>query len=149
MRENGPMIAGRGRNDSGQSIIEMALLLPVLFIIFMGILEFSRAYSAKQAVTHAAREGARRAVVLDPKMNHDSVRAAIATALSRAAIPGRAVTIAFDTESPPDGHWRETGALQTVYVGVQYRFGFFGPLIKAVTGSETMTMASLVTMRNE
>ena len=39
--------------------------------------------------------------------------------------------------------------MQTVYVGVQYHFGFFGPLLKAVTGSETITLASLVTMRNE
>ena len=143
------MSLSRVRDESGQSMVEMALILPVLLLIVMGILEFGRAFSTKQAVTHAARLGARKAVVLDPSMTRDSVLATIATTLSRAGIPGTAVTIDFDSLAPPDGHWRETGAMQTVYVGVQYRFGFFGPLVKAVTGSETMTMASLVTMRNE
>jgi Flp pilus assembly protein TadG len=149
MMANGRVRSVPVRDEAGQSMVEMALLLPVLFLLFMGILEFGRAFTTRQAVTHAAREGARRAVVFDPVMNQDSVKAAIAGALSRAGIPGAAVTIAFDEASSPDGHWRETGALQTVYVGVQYRFGFFGPLVKAVTGSESMTLSSLVTMRNE
>jgi Flp pilus assembly protein TadG len=130
-------------------MVEMALILPVLLLIVLAILEFGRAFSTKQSVTHAAREGARVAAVLNPSKSKDSVYARIATTLSRAGVPGRAVTIDFDTAAPPNGHWRETGAMQTVYVGVQYRFGFFGPLVKAITGSETMTLSSLVTVRNE
>jgi Flp pilus assembly protein TadG len=144
------MIRTRPRSArAGGSLVEMALILPVLFILSLAILEFGRAFSTKQAVTHAAREGARMAVVLNPSKTTDSVRATIARALSRGGVPGTAVTMAFDTNPPPEGHWRESGAMQTVYVGVQYRFGFFGPLVKAATGSETMTMASLVTLRNE
>lgn len=137
------------RGRAGQSMVEMALLLPLLLLLAMAILEFGRYFGARQAVTSAARAGARRAVVYDPRMNQDSVRAMIAGSLSRAGVPGHALTIAFDTAPPPDGHWRETGAMQTVYVGVQHRFGFFGPMLKAATGSETITIASLVTMRNE
>jgi hypothetical protein len=59
------------------------------------------------------------------------------------------VTIAFDQVDPPAGHWRDRGEMQTVYVGVQHRFGFFGPMFKALGGSETITIGSLVSMRNE
>ncbi len=130
-------------------MVEMALLLPVLLLVVLGIAEFGRAFMTRQAVTHAAREGARVAVVLDPTKTQASVRTAIVNALSRAGVSGTAVTITFDTVPPPDGHWRETGAMQTVYVGVEYRFGFFGPFVEAATGRRTTTMASLVTMRNE
>jgi Flp pilus assembly protein TadG len=143
------MISRRLGNESGQALMEMALLLPVLLLIVLGIFEFGRAYHAKQVVQDAAREGARLAVVQDPIITQDSVIAAVATRMSRSGIPGTAVTINFDTAPPPGGHWRETGAMQQVYVGVDYRFGFFGPLLKAVTGSETMRIAALLAMRNE
>jgi hypothetical protein len=39
--------------------------------------------------------------------------------------------------------------MQTVYVGVDYRFGFFGPLLEAVSGTDHVMIATLITMRNE
>ena len=137
------------RGEQGQALVEMALVLPILLILMLGILEFGRAWYTKQVITDAAREGARLAVVQNNDIDQDDVKAAIATALSRAGIPGAATTIAFDEALPPDGHWREYSEMQTVYVGVQYRFGFFGPLLEAVSGSETITIATLITMRNE
>jgi Flp pilus assembly protein TadG len=113
------------------------------------MLEFARAWNAKQVITDAAREGARLAVVQDADVDQTDVTAAIATALSRSGIPGAAATIQFDQNPPPAGHWRDTGEIQQVYVAVDYRFGFLGPLIKAATGSETITIATLVAMRNE
>ena len=140
----------RRRDELGQALVEMALILPILLMLLLGIFEFGRAWNTKQVITDAAREGARLAVVQNKEVDQDSVKAVIATHLSRAGIPGTAVTIAFD-EADEDGGgiWRVTDAEQSVYVGVQYHFGFFGPLLKAVTGSETITLASLVTMRNE
>jgi hypothetical protein len=129
-------------------MVEMALILPVLLLLLIGMLEFARAWSAKQAITDAAREGARLAVVQDDDVDQTDVTAAIATSLSRAGIPGWAATIQFDG-NPDPGKWRNTGEIQQVYVGVDYRFSFLGPLIKAVTGSETIRIASLVSMRNE
>jgi Flp pilus assembly protein TadG len=138
------------RGRSGQAIVEMALILPVLLMLVLGILEFGRAWNAKQVITDAAREGARLAVVQNPDIAQADVKGAIATALSRSGIPGTAVTIQFDeTPEASGGKWRKTDEMQTVYVGVQYRFGFFGPLLKATTGSETIRIATVVTMRNE
>jgi Flp pilus assembly protein TadG len=137
------------RDGRGQALVELALILPILLMLLLGIFEFGRAWNTKQVMTDAAREGARLAVVQNNDIDQDDVKAAVATHLSRAGIPGTAVTISFDENPPPAGHWRESDQMQTLYVGVQYHFGFFGPLLKAVTGSETITLASLVTMRNE
>ena len=43
---------------SGQSLIEMALLLPLMLVLIVGALEFGRAYLTKIVVTNAAREAA-------------------------------------------------------------------------------------------
>jgi len=40
-------------------LIELALILPVLMLILMGIVDFGRAFNAYIIITNAAREGAR------------------------------------------------------------------------------------------
>lgn len=54
------------RHDSGQAMVELALALPLLLLILVGIFEFARAYSIKQSLVNGAREGARVAVVQSP-----------------------------------------------------------------------------------
>lgn len=139
----------RGRGRSGQSAVEMALVLPVLLIFILGIIEFGQAWHVKQVVTDAARAGARRAVVADPLMTQDSVRIVIRRALARSGVDGGNMGIDFDTLPPPTGHWRESGAIQTITVEVQFRFGFLSPMLKAVAGSDSVKLASVVSMRNE
>jgi len=143
------MVSRWRRCDSGQAVVEMALLLPFLLLFVVGIIEFGRAYHVKHVVTDAAREGARRAVVQDPRITQDSVDAAIRTAVSRAGYAPGAVTLSFDRDPPPTGHWREKGSMQTIIVSVPYRFKFFGALLKLTTGAESITVSSTMTMRNE
>ena len=47
----------------GQSLVEMAMVLPVLTFLTFGLLDFGRAYYYQVAVTNAAREGARTAIL--------------------------------------------------------------------------------------
>jgi hypothetical protein len=138
----------RARNEPGQAAVEMALILPVLMLLLLGIIEFGSAWNAKQIVTDAAREGARRAVVSDTSIVQDDVEDAVINALNRGGIPAHAATIVFDRNPPPSGHWRDPGTMQTMDVRVQYRFGFFGPIFDALTGSESITITSVVKMRN-
>ena len=58
--ERGGMTA---RNDRGASALEFALVVPLLLVLVMGIIEFGFMFQAQLALTHAAREGARRAAV--------------------------------------------------------------------------------------
>lgn len=47
---------------SGSEIAEAALVLPILFMILLGIYWFGRAFNVYATINHAAREGARAAV---------------------------------------------------------------------------------------
>jgi Flp pilus assembly protein TadG len=47
-----------GRRSRGQSLAELALLLPVLLMIMLGAIDFGRAYFAYVSVTNGAQNGA-------------------------------------------------------------------------------------------
>jgi len=47
------------KNEKGQSLVEFALVLPVLMMILLGIIEFGWLFNAQITLTSAAREGAR------------------------------------------------------------------------------------------
>lgn len=47
------------RHERGAVAVELALVLPILLLLVMGIIEFSRAYNAKEVLQYAVREGAR------------------------------------------------------------------------------------------
>ena len=49
----------RTDRERGATAVEMALVLPVLVAILLGIIDFSRVFSAEQTLTFAAREGVR------------------------------------------------------------------------------------------
>lgn len=55
----GRRMIGKIHNQKGQAMVEMALLLPILLLLFMGIFEFGRVMNAYLVVNNAAREGAR------------------------------------------------------------------------------------------
>jgi Flp pilus assembly protein TadG len=46
-------------NQHGQSMIEFALILPVLVLVIAGIFDLGRAFYSSITITNAAREGAR------------------------------------------------------------------------------------------
>ena len=49
----------RARSERGAAAVEMAIVLPVLLFVLMGLVDFGRAYNAQMQLTQAAREGAR------------------------------------------------------------------------------------------
>jgi Flp pilus assembly protein TadG len=57
------MKIARGRGRAAQSLVEMAMVLPVLAILTFGLLDFGRAYYFQVSITNAAREGARVAIL--------------------------------------------------------------------------------------
>ena len=55
------------RREAGQELVEFALILPLLLLLFLGIIEFGRAMLAYNTIANAAREGARYGIV-DPEL---------------------------------------------------------------------------------
>jgi len=51
------------RDKRGQSLVEFALVVPLLILMLMGIMECGRIFNEALVVTAAAREGARAAAV--------------------------------------------------------------------------------------
>ena len=55
--------AERRKRDRGQALVEAALVLPLFFTIFFGVVDIARVIWANDVVGNAAREGARFASV--------------------------------------------------------------------------------------
>lgn len=57
------MKTNRRLSRRGQSLVEMAMVLPVLTLLTFGLVDFGRAYYFQVSITNAAREGARVAIL--------------------------------------------------------------------------------------
>lgn len=63
--------------ERGAAAVEFALVLPVLVLLIMGLLEFSRLYNVQISLSNAAREGARTMVLTkDPAQSRTAAIAA-------------------------------------------------------------------------
>jgi Flp pilus assembly protein TadG len=59
------LTTARRSTERGQAVIELALTLPLLLIVVFGIIDFGFMFQRYEAVTNAAREGARLGVLAD------------------------------------------------------------------------------------
>jgi Flp pilus assembly protein TadG len=129
--------------DSGQALAEVAIALPLLLLMLIGIWEFARAYQIQQVVVNAAREGARTVVL--PGADPDSATVIVNNFLDGGHVSGATVTV-----TGSDG---DTGAPMTVSVSVPYSFQLIGPIIRLATGNNggpgDITLSSQATMRHE
>ena len=133
-----------GRPRRGQALVEFALVLPLLMLVLFGIVEFGRAWNAKQVLTDAAREGARLAVVGDLTVTQVQVETRIRQVISRAGFDSTQVTIAF-----PDGFKTGTGNITSVGLSLPFRFVALHRLAALVTNNGVMTLRTTARMRNE
>lgn len=133
--------------ESGQALAEIAIALPLLLLMLIGIWEFARAYQIQQVVVNAAREGAR--TVILPNASGGTVANAttiVENYLAAGSVPcDGCVTIT--------GNDGVTGDPMTVQVQVPYSFNLIGPMIRLATGSDggpgDITLSSSATMRHE
>lgn len=90
--------------ERGAALVEFALLMPLLLMLFLGIVSVGVAYNHQLSLTHAAREAARFAATL-PVENFASKSAWLDTVAAQAiangtgtladGTPGRAVCVAY------------------------------------------------------
>ena len=79
-----------GEKVRGQSIVEFALILPILMLLMLGIVAFGQLFSYKLRLDNAVREAARAGAVGAPRWDDVSTgRQGIETiARNRAGLPG-------------------------------------------------------------
>jgi len=139
------------RGRKGQALAEFALILPVVFLLIAGIIEFGRAWNIKQAVTDAAREGARYTVVVDTTTEtgiKNRIKARLSLASIRTTNPPTVITISPIASLHCAGGVG-SGAEMSVNVRTTYRMGWVGAILKWTGGSSTITIQSTAKMRNE
>ena len=112
--------------DTGQALVELALILPVILLLVVGMLEFARAWNLHQALTDAdSRSGPPGGGAGCRLGFQDSARAAVWRGLSQAGYdPGlhRARQSSCISAYPSGGVWKESGKSITVDVRLPYRF---------------------------
>ncbi len=92
------MIAGKKSSlQKAQTIVEFALMFPIILLILYGTMEFARYMQAYLTVQHAAREGARYAVTGRSITGNPDDRPASIVAKARAAASGLRIAPRSDT----------------------------------------------------
>jgi Flp pilus assembly protein TadG len=127
----------RVRNESGGSLVEFAIISPLLFIILFGIIEFAVLLYDKAMITNASREGARAGIVFNfdssgpTRISDDEIRAIVGNYCATHLISfgsGSTLTI------PITRTGSQEGASLTVTVDYPYRFLVFSNLIALFGG---------------
>jgi Flp pilus assembly protein TadG len=84
----------RARGEEGSQLIELALVLPMLFAVFVGAVDFGRAYFVSMEVTSAAEAGAMYGIT-NPADTAGMQTAAMSNAPD---LPGLTPTATYGTE---------------------------------------------------
>jgi Flp pilus assembly protein TadG len=125
-------VAARLLGERGAAAVEFALVAPVLILLLLGIMEFSKVYNSQSTLSAAAREGAR-------VMALTNDRTAATTAVRNAAT-GLGVTASQISVNPTTC----TGAAPTATITVTVRYhqpfvaGFMNGVGVDLTGQAVM-----------
>ncbi len=132
------------RRQAGTSVVEMALVLPLLLLLVFGIGDFGIAYTQWNSLTNAVREGARMGVVFQTPCNPAAVTANIQNTVSTyAASSGlNGPSIVTSVTNSCAG----TGTQLTVSATVPYNYIAIAAL---ACFAPTINLTAQTVMRNE
>ncbi|NTW05633.1 MAG: pilus assembly protein [Peptococcaceae bacterium] len=98
-------------DQQGQSIVELALVLPIFLLLFMGIVEFGIIFHNYLVITNASREGARIAIIGSSDLNITNRILSASTSLQPEKL---------QIKISPDSTQRKSGTLTTVEVSYHH-----------------------------
>jgi Flp pilus assembly protein TadG len=133
---------GWGAED-GQALVEFALVVPVLLLLLVGLVEFSRAWNTQQVLTDTAREALRNSVVANPGYTYQSMQSQVDQALLRASLDPDLAEVTVE------GFKSGTGTPARIRIDYRYELVFFGPLVEWAAGDRTLALSTSFVMRNE
>ncbi|MCA0172570.1 TadE family protein [Bacillus sp. RAR_GA_16] len=123
------------RSEKGQSMVEFALVLPILVMLLFGIIDFGRIFHTYLAIDHASREAARAA----------SVGENDATIISTAVKSASNISLGAGQIAVSPGGTKSSGS--DVTVTITYPISFLTPVVSNLTGP--ITLKSSTVMRIE
>ena len=117
----------------GSALLELALVMPILCLLLLGVFDLGRVFAEQVAVVAAAREGARAATYLS---DNNAVKAIVVAEINNTVV----ITPATDIDVV-----RNTG-LQTISVTVRYRHPLLFGLFEGWGGGGQLTASGTATM---
>ena len=143
----------RVRSDAGQALVEFLVVVPVLLLLFFGIVELGAAWRTSQVITNTAREGARQAVL--PTGTQARVDSIVNDRLVSAGLnPADALVEIVCTAGAGACFPGAPGQSTEVRISYPHSFILLGPIAEMATGGGndtwgTVTLQSSFAMRNE
>lgn len=154
----------RGSNERGQSLAEIAILLPIFLILVFGIIDFGMGLRAYIQVAQATREGARFGLLgnqpgaFSAGGSGDCNGSADSTVVGKvcSTIDGLDLTdLQTVTVTCPDGGTPPCASGDTIQVRAEYNYHYITPvrsIVNFFSGgslSDTITVSATSTMRAE
>ncbi len=125
------------KSSRGQSLVETALMLPIILLILMGIIDFGLMFNNYLTVSNASREGARKAAVGG---TDSEIRAFVGSAAG--ALDASHLTVMIS----PLQSSRKKG--DEVVVTVDYNYSLITPIIASLV-PEPVHLSGRTAMRVE
>jgi Flp pilus assembly protein TadG len=116
------------RGERGAAAVELAIVLPVLFLVIAGIVDFGRYFFTQIQVTNASREGVRAAVVLPNPAATDMTAITQRASAAAVGVPGLAVPGVVTCSNG-------STAYASVTVTATFNWIIMGPAIRLVGGN--------------
>lgn len=140
------------KNQRGQALVEMALVLPILILIVFGIIEFGRIYTAQLQINSVARQTVRSAAVGDPANDGDVAESAAnslgsgTVTVTTASTGVTATLIDANAAAPTTVTITRTGT--DVIATVNYSLHLYVPFVVG-SDSDQRDLSAVVTMKDE
>jgi Flp pilus assembly protein TadG len=135
----------RRSSDHGMAYLETVIVLPLLLLLLFGVAEMSLVLARWQAVTNAAREGARTAIVFRTDCDITQVEATVRQRVIEYAAPIGITLTAADIDV--QGVCGATNTNSRVTVTAPYQFQVLSGLAPSM--SPTINTVGSSEMRNE
>jgi len=131
------------QRETGQDLLEFALVAPLFFLLLLGVVEFSLLYFQYSTIANAAREGARAGIIMPNDLCDQACLDAHVETVATNMITGlNPAELHVAVEHPAD---------DLITVVVTYDSGFITRIAAEAAGQEdfAITLRSASTMRRE
>lgn len=128
------------KDESGQAVVELAIVTPILLLILCGIIDFAWIFSAQLATDNCAREGTRYASVVTSYSTAQQNTSQRVNSVAADSIKGSiTTTVIYSTPENPSA-----GDVTVVVVSRVKTLTF---VANTIFGGDTVKLTSKVTMK--
>jgi len=132
----------RDRQSAGQSLVEFALVFPILIILLIAIFDLGRLVFAYNDITNAAREGTRVGII---DQTETTIKNEVVNQATSLGLPAADVLVSYvesDDPTQPCPDDPPTSLECLVVVTVSYDWQAITPVIGNIVGPITVTAVS-------